>query len=108
MSTSEAQPTGNPGEMKLYSSMQKTITAAPAAIGSAESFCSCFDERLFVAALDTVPQGHQMDCDKGAVFYLFDNRPDTAQPLERETMQCLSCHDTFARGTIIPGVTGLK
>ena len=48
MSTSEAQPTGNPGGIKLYSSMQKTITAAPAAIGSAESFCSCFDERLFV------------------------------------------------------------
>jgi hypothetical protein len=37
-----------------------------------------------------------MDCDKGAVFYLFDNRQNTPQPFERESMQCLSCHDTFS------------
>jgi hypothetical protein len=37
-----------------------------------------------------------MDDDVGAVFYTLPNREAATPPFERQTSQCLTCHDTFA------------
>ena len=37
-----------------------------------------------------------MDDDVGAVFYTLPNREVATPPFERQTSQCLTCHDTFA------------
>jgi hypothetical protein len=39
-----------------------------------------------------------MDSLMGAVFYTLDNRSEQATHFERETLRCLSCHDTFSLG----------
>jgi len=39
-----------------------------------------------------------MDSLMGAVFYTLVNRADQTTHLERETLRCLSCHDTFSLG----------
>jgi hypothetical protein len=37
-----------------------------------------------------------MDAALGAVFYTMDNKPEGPAHLERETLRCLACHDTFS------------
>jgi hypothetical protein len=37
-----------------------------------------------------------IDAGKGAVFYAFENRPDTPDSLTREGGRCLTCHDTYS------------
>ncbi len=37
-----------------------------------------------------------MDCERGPVFYVFDNRRNADIPFRRETVRCLSCHDSSA------------
>jgi hypothetical protein len=37
-----------------------------------------------------------LDAERGAVFYTLRNRQDTPPVMERQTHQCLSCHDTFS------------
>lgn len=47
-----------------------------------------------------------VDCRKGPVFYLFDNRKDAELPFKRETTRCLTCHDTVGLlGGGIPAFT---
>lgn len=47
-----------------------------------------------------------VDCEKGPVFYLFENRPELKASFKRETTRCLTCHDSVGLlGGGIPAFT---
>ncbi|MEQ1581479.1 MAG: hypothetical protein ABL964_12875 [Steroidobacteraceae bacterium] len=47
-----------------------------------------------------------IDCEKGPVFYLFHNQPDTTVQIKREFAACLSCHDSAGMlGGGVPALT---
>lgn len=58
-----------------------------------------FDDENYVAWVDGAPTLELMGVDSvlGPVFYTLDNRsPTAAQKLDRETLRCLNCHDSFS------------
>ena len=58
-----------------------------------------FDDENYVAWVDGAPTLEMMgvDSEKGPVFYTLDNRnPTAAVRLDRETLRCLNCHDSFS------------
>jgi hypothetical protein len=58
-----------------------------------------FDDENYVAWVDGAPTLELMGVDSvlGPVFYTLDNRsPTTAAKLDRETLRCLNCHDSFS------------
>jgi hypothetical protein len=58
-----------------------------------------FDDENYVAWVDGAPTLELMAVDSvlGPVFYTLDNRnPVAAVKLDRETLRCLNCHDSFS------------
>ena len=58
-----------------------------------------FNDETYVAWVDGAPTLELMgvDSEKGPVFYTLDNRNPTAVVrLDRETLRCLNCHDSFS------------
>ena len=58
-----------------------------------------FNDEDYVSWVDGSPMLEMVgvDSEKGPVFYTLDNRnPATAVRLERETLRCLNCHDSFS------------
>ncbi len=58
-----------------------------------------FDDETYVAWVDGAPSLELMAVDSviGPVFYTLENRnPATAVRLDRETLRCLNCHDSFS------------
>ena len=58
-----------------------------------------FDDENYVAWVDGAPTLELMGVDSvlGPVFYTLDNRsPNAAAKLDRETLRCLNCHDSFS------------
>ncbi len=73
-------------------SLQTTIIspASPRAI--------YFNDDTYVAWIRDTPQIeiNTMDSALGPVFYTLDERTDVPPHLERESLRCLSCHDTYS------------
>ncbi len=59
-----------------------------------------FNDDTYVAWIRDTPQIeiNTMDSALGPVFYTLDERSDTPPRLQRESLRCLSCHDTFSLG----------
>jgi hypothetical protein len=58
-----------------------------------------FDDENYVAWVDGAPNLELMGVDSvmGPVFYTLDNRnPSATAQLNRETLRCLNCHDSFS------------
>ncbi len=58
-----------------------------------------FNDENYVAWVDGAPSLEMMGVDSvmGPVFYTLDNRnPSAAVKLDRETLRCLNCHDSFS------------
>jgi hypothetical protein len=58
-----------------------------------------FNDETYVAWIDNAPTIEMMAVDSvmGPVFYTLDNRnPAAAVKLDRETLRCLNCHDSFS------------
>ena len=58
-----------------------------------------FNDENYVAWVDGAPMLEMVgvDSEKGPVFYSLDNRnPAAAVRLDRETLRCLNCHDSFS------------
>jgi hypothetical protein len=58
-----------------------------------------FNDENYVAWVDGAPSLEMMGVDSvmGPVFYTLDNRnPAVAVKLDRETLRCLNCHDSFS------------
>ncbi len=57
-----------------------------------------FNDDTYVAWIRDTPQIeiNTMDSALGTVFYTLNERSDTPPHLERESLRCLSCHDTFS------------
>ncbi len=67
-------------------------------IGPASPRAIYFNDDTYVAWIRDTPQIeiNTMDSALGPVFYTLNERPDPHPHLERESLRCLSCHDTFS------------
>jgi hypothetical protein len=57
-----------------------------------------FNDETYVAWVDNAPHLElvAVDAVMGPVFYTIDNRNPAAAHIERETLRCLNCHDSFS------------